>query len=71
MNDLQLSIQIALPDDVYHLEFYIHNKGQMYLPKKDGAFGSFYFNKKHTYPSHTAGSSLGVHKHLWCSNYVS
>ena len=37
---------MAIPDYHYHLQFYVHNKAQMYLPRQDGAFGSFYFFKK-------------------------
>ena len=48
MNDWQLFVETSLPDDDSHLKFFVHNKGQMYIPKQDGAFGSFYFPK--TFP---------------------
>lgn len=39
-------IQISKYGD-WHWNFlyFVHNKGQMYFPKQDGSFGSFYFYK--------------------------
>ena len=42
-NTLQPTINILVPEDHQAFYFFIHNKGQMYIPKRDEAFGSFYF----------------------------
>ena len=40
---MQPKIHVRVPEDHGSLYFFIHNKGQMYIPKRDEAFGSFYF----------------------------
>ena len=40
---LQPKITIPIPKDHMCFYFFIHNKDQMYIPKQDEAFGSFYF----------------------------
>ena len=40
---LQPKITVPIPEDHICFYFFIHNKDQMYIPKQDEAFGSFYF----------------------------
>ena len=40
---MQPTINLLVPEDHHAFFFFIHNKGQMYIPKQDEAFGSFYF----------------------------
>ena len=42
---LQPKITVNIPKDHMVFFFFIHNKDQMYIPKFDGAFGSYYFYK--------------------------
>ena len=41
----QPRITVNIPKDHMSFYFFIHNKDQMYIPKFDGAFGSYYFYK--------------------------
>ena len=43
--NLQPSFLLPLSADLMGYYFFIHNKGQMYFPKKDGVFGSSFFYK--------------------------
>ena len=40
--DLQPKVTIPIPKDHFCFYFFIHNKDQMYLPKIDQTFGSYY-----------------------------
>ena len=50
MNSRQPVIEIRIPEDHYKFLFFVHNKGQMYFPKQDEAFGSYYFHKSYHPP---------------------
>ena len=41
----QPKITLPIPEDHNTFFFFIHNKDQMYIPKSDGVFGSYYFYK--------------------------
>ena len=43
-------IEIFIPEDHWKFLYFVHNKGQMYFPKQDEAFGSFYFDKSYNPP---------------------
>ena len=43
---MQTIIKLPIPEDHETFWFFIHNKGQMYFPKQDEAFGSYYFYKQ-------------------------
>ena len=41
----QPKLHIPIPKDHERFYFFVHNKNQMYIPKLNNAFGSFYFYK--------------------------
>ena len=51
LNNLQPLIAIRIPEDHYKFLFFVHNKDQMYFPRRDEAFGSFFFSKRFPSPS--------------------
>ena len=42
MNNLQVQITVSIPYDLHYFYIFIYNKDQMYLPKIDQVFGSYY-----------------------------
>ena len=43
MSTSQMFLKLSIPNDLQYFYIFIHNKDQMYFPKIDQIFGSYYF----------------------------